>query len=303
MSEQPTLEFDAPPDYPVTAYLASGLTSLNEDQITVVELVSGLVAGFCSEAGVLVHQPVMHTHPADNDDLSPDEVHDMDFLKVIASDVIIAIGDFASWGAGKELAWAERLRIPVLVLLRHGRSVSRLVAGTSADIEIARWRFHDDIREAWNTYFLRRQAQLEDHWRLRRARCHLWEPPLTTIRSAYEELPDDKRSEVAAVSRLTDRRIREILTSPLTLAHASLDEALALIYALELPPATAVPGGTPPGLPPRSLSALATAAELQQWDGQQVVELLQRATTELARGGTRRLVFSEPDDWIHFRRG
>ena len=129
MSEQPTLEFDAPPDDPVTAYLASGLTALNADQITIVELVSGLVAGFCSEAGVLVHQPVMHTHPTDHGDLSPAEVHDTDFLKVIDSDVVVAIGDYASWGAGKELAWAERLRTPVLVLLHHDRSVSRLVEG------------------------------------------------------------------------------------------------------------------------------------------------------------------------------
>lgn len=303
MSEQPTLEFDAPTDDPVAAYLASGLTSLNEDQIAIVELVSGLVAGFCSEAGVLVHQPVMHTHPTDHGDLSPAEVHNMDFLKVIDSDVIVAIGDFASWGAGKELAWAERLRTPVLVLLRHDRKVSRLVEGTSADIEIARWRFHDDIREAWKSYFLRRKAQLEDHRCLRRAKHHLWEPSLVTIRSAYGQLDDDERAEVAAVSRLTDRRITEILTSPLTLAHASLDEAQALVNALELPSATAVPGGNPPGLPPRSLSALATAAELQQWDGQQVVELLQRATTELAKGGTRRLVFNEPADWIYFRSG
>ena len=97
--------------------------------------------------------------------MPPAKVHDVDFLKVIESDVVIAIGDFASWGAGKELAWAERFRTPVLVLLRNGRSVSRLVEGTSADIEIARWRFHDDIREAWTTYFLKRKAQLEDRRR------------------------------------------------------------------------------------------------------------------------------------------
>ena len=303
MSEQQTIRFDAPPDDPVAAYLASGLTSLNEDQLTIVELVSGLVAGFCSDAGVIVHQPVMHTHPADHRDMPPAKVHDVDFLKVIESDVVIAIGDFASWGAGKELAWAERFRTPVLVLLRNGRSVSRLVEGTSADIEIARWRFHDDIREAWTTYFLKRKAQLEDHRRLRRAKHNLWEPSLVTIRSAYNQLDHSGRAEVAAVARLTERRVREILTSPLTLAHASLDEAQALVNALELPSATVVPGGNPPGLPPRSLSALATAAELQEWDGQQVVELLQRATTELAKGGTRRLVFNEPADWIDFCRG
>ena len=104
------------------------------------------------------------------------------------------------------------------------------------------------------------------------------------IRSAYEQLTDDESKEVAAVSRLPQRRISEILTSPLTLAHASLDEVQALTAALELPSATAVPGGNPPGLPPRSLSALSTAAELQEWDGQQVIELLQRGHDRTGQG-------------------
>ena len=302
MSEQPTLQFDAPSDDPVTAYLASGLTALNEDQITIVELVSGLVAGFCSRVGVLVHQPVMHTHPTDHPNLSPAEVHDADFAKVIDSDVIIAIGDFASLGAGKELAWAERLRIPVFVLLRRGQSISRLVEGTSTDIEVARWRFHDDIREAWTSYFLRRKTQLEDHRRLRSERHHLWEPSLRIIRYAYRQLSDDEKLELSAGSRLTNRRISEMLTSPLSLAHASLDEAQALVSALGLPSTSTVPGGAPLALANRSLSALATAAELKEWRGTEVVQLLQRALTELAKEGTRRLVFNDAADWIDFRR-
>lgn len=33
MAEQQSLHFDAPEDDPVAAYLASGLTSLNDDQV------------------------------------------------------------------------------------------------------------------------------------------------------------------------------------------------------------------------------------------------------------------------------
>ena len=301
-SEQQSLQFLAPSEDRVTAYLASGLTSLDSDQITIIELVSGLVASFCSEVGVLVHQPVLHTHPRDHGDFSPAKVHDVDFHKVIESDVIVAIGDFASWGAGKELAWAERLRIPVLVLLRHDNDVSRLVQGTTGDLEIARWRYHDDIRDACTTYFRKRKTQLEDHRSLRSARHRLWSPALDEIRTAVERLDPAERIEVAAVARLTERRISEVLTSPLALAHASLDEVQALVNALELPSLTAVPSGSPPGLHSRSLSALAIAAELKQWNGQRVVELLQRATAEFAKGGTRRLVFNEPADWIDFSR-
>lgn len=303
MTDQQSLRFDAPESDPVTAYLASGLTGLNEDQITIVELVSGLVADFCSEAGVLVHQPVLHTHPKDHGDLEPPQVHDADFEKVINSDVIIAIGDFASWGAGKELAWAERLRTPVLMLLHEGRKVSRLVEGTSADLKIKRWRFHGDIREVWTTYFMTRKAQIEERRRLRHARHQLWSPTQMAIRSAYSQFDQAKMAELSAVSGLTQRRMDEILTSPLALAHASLDEVLALCNALELPSATVMPGGDLPVLPPRALSALATAAELQEWDGREAVSLIQRAVTELAKGGTRRLSFNEPAAWIDFRCG
>lgn len=227
-------------------------------------------------------------------------MHDADFQKVIDSDVMIAIGDFPSWGGGKELAWAERLRIPVLMLLREGEGVSRLVEGTSTDLEIARWRFHDDIREVWTTYFVRRKTQLEDHGKLRSARHHLWSPTLVAIRAELNAKDGAAKTEVAAISRLTPRRITEILSTPLTLAHASLDEVQALVNALGLPSTTASPGASAQSLPPRSLSALATAAELEGWDGRHVIELLQRGTSELAKGGTRRLSFSEPADWVGF---
>lgn len=300
MAEQQELRFDAPPDDPVAVYLASGLTSLNEDQLTIVELVSGLVAGFCAEVGVMVHQPVMHTHPRDHADLEAEEVHAKDFAKVVESDAVIAIGDFASWGAGKELAWAERLRVPVLLLHRESHAVSRLVKGTTGDIELATWRFHDDIREAWTTYFVARRAQLEAHRRLRAGRRAIWAPTLYRLRSTHDALSPDDQREVAAIAHLTSRRVHEMLSSPVALAEASADEVQALVNSLGLPSTAGVPGGESPQLPPRALSALTTAAELQGWEGRHTVELLQRATSELAKGGTRRLSFNEPTDWLDF---
>jgi nucleoside 2-deoxyribosyltransferase len=303
MSDQQQLRFDAPEDDPVAVYLASGLTALNEDQLTIVELVSGLVAGFCGEAGVLVHQPVMHTHPRDHASLEAEEVHAKDFTKVIESDAVIAIGDFASWGAGKELAWAERLRVPVLLLHREHSPVSRLITGTTGDIEVATWRFHDEIREAWTTYFVARRAQLEAHRRIRARRRSIWAPTLQRVRATHDALSGDEQREVAAIAHLSTRRVHEMLSSPITLAEASLDEVQALVNALGLPSTAAVPGGELPQLPPRALSALATASELEGWEGRHAVELLQRATAELAKGGVRRLSFNEPTDWVDFDHG
>lgn len=284
MAEQQQLQFQAPADDPVTIYLASGLTSLTDDQITIVELVSGLVAGYCAGAGVMVHQPVLHTHPRDHIDLTPEQVHAKDFSRVIESDAIIAIGDFASWGAGKELVWAERLRTPLLVLLREGRSMSRLVTGSTGDIVVSNWRFPDDILEVWTTYFVRRQAQLEAHRRMRSGRRRMWISTLLHIRSAYQALDLASQKEIAAIAHLRPRRVTEILGAAGALAEASADELQALVNALGLPSTSAVPGGSLPTLPSRALSAIATASELQSWDGPRTVELLQRATAELAKG-------------------
>lgn len=303
MSEPQQLQFEAPPEDPVSAYLASGLTSLNEDQITIVELVSGMVAGFCGDAGVMVHQPVLHTHPKDHGALSPEEVHAKDFASVTESDVVIAVGDFASWGAGKELVWAERLRTPVLVLLRKGRSMSRLVVGSTGDVEVAEWRFPDDLREVWSTYFVKRKAQLEAHRRMRAARRRLWTPTMLRLRGAFDLLSTDEQREVAAITHLSRRRVHEILSAPGALAESSVDELHALGNAMSFPSTTIAPGGSLPVFAPRALSALATASELEGWDGRRTVELLQGATAEIAKGGTRRLSFNEPADWIDFARG
>jgi hypothetical protein len=256
MAEQVQFQFDAPADDQVSAYLASGLTALTDDQLTIVELLSGLLSEFCSAANVLVHQPVMHTHPKDHADLEPHEVHQRDFAKVIASDAVIALGDFASWGGGKELVWAERLRLPVLLLVKKGASVSKLVLGTTGDIERHEWRFHNEVREAWQTFFLKRKAQLETHRRLRASRAMLWGPTLGRFLATYRSLDEVGRTVVTATSHLMPGRIGEMLSSPLALAEASLDEVTALSGALGLPSATMLPGEPSSALPPRALVAL-----------------------------------------------
>lgn len=303
MSNPQQLQFEAPTEDPVSAYLASGLTSLNEDQITIVELVSGMIAGFCGDAGVMVHQPVLHTHPKDHGSLSAEEVHAKDFASVTESDVVIAVGDFASWGAGKELVWAERLRTPILLLLRKGRSMSRLVVGSTGDVEVAEWRFPDDLREVWTSYFVKRKAQLEAHRRMRATRRRLWTPTLLTLRSSFDLLAPEEQRELAAIAHLSPRRVHEILSAPGALAESSVDELHAFANAMSLPSTAIAPGATLPAPAPRALSALATASELEGWDGRRTVELLQRATAELAKGGTRRLSFNEPADWIDHARG
>lgn len=296
--EQPPLRFDAPADDPITAYLACALTGPTKDQLKVVELISSLVSDLCAECGVLVHQPVLHTSPKDHPDLSPMEVHLADFGKVIASDAVILLGDYPSWGGGKELAWAERMRIPVLVLLHEDEKISRLVEGGTGDIQVGRWRFVGDVRGVWRDFFERRKQRLETHRRLRTSRGYLWGPVLSRLNNAYASLSVDGRREVAATALLTDYRVREILGSPLAVAEASVDELQALAGALGLAASSLLPGGPSVQFTTQNLLALESAAEVRGWTGTETVALQRRAMVELAKGGARRLSLNSPEDWM-----
>jgi hypothetical protein len=121
------------------------------------------------------------------------------------------------------------------------------------------------------------------------------------LRGTFDLLAPEGQQEVAAIAHLSPRRVHE--SAPGALAESSVDELHALANASSLPSTAIAPGDSLPGFAPRALSALATASELEGWDGRQTVEQLQRATAELAKGGTRRLLFNEPADWIDFARG
>jgi len=300
MADHPQLPFDAPEDDPVSVYFASGLTGLNRDQLSIVELVSGLLSEFCADALIKVHQPVLHTGPQEHPELTPGEVHAADYAKVISSDALILLADFPSWGGGIELVWAERLRIPVLLLVRDPQSASRLLRGSIADLQVDIWRFHNDLRDAWKSFFLNRKQQLETHRRLRADRQLLWGPTIARLRHAYDELSPAQRLEVVAVAQIVDRRIAEMLSSPFAFAEASIDEIQALTGALGLPTSWLLPGEPQVSLPAKSLAALQNASELATWTGSKTLSLLRRAHVELARGGTRRLTFNESQDWIDF---
>lgn len=301
LTEQQTLRLEDSNER-ITAYIASGLTSLNDDQLAIVELVSSFLSECCGEADVLVHQPILHTHPKDHADLAAHDVHATDFARVIGSDLVIAIGDFASWGAGKELVWAERLRIPVLMLVRPKNGISRLVTGTTADFEIHEWRFPGDLRRPGkrHTYHLSRRTQFEAHRRLRADRDLLWGSTLSRLLTAYHALSQTEQQAVGMTAQLTTGRIEELLAAPRAFAEASLDEAIALSGALGLASQAILPGEHAEHLPPRALAGLQSAAALEGWDGARTVGLLRQAEVELAKGGSRRLVFNAAADWISF---
>ena len=114
------------------AYLASALTGLDEEQRTSVAEVAEVVAIVCEEMEIDVYEPWKSTDPIQHPDVAPEDVFDRDRERVLGSDLVIHIADYASTGAGEELDFALDALIPI-ILLSHGDSVvSRMVLGIPA---------------------------------------------------------------------------------------------------------------------------------------------------------------------------
>ena len=116
----------------LNAYLASALTGLGEEERERLFTVSDIVAAVCEEADIAVYEPRKATDPIQHTDVPAEDVFNMDRERVLSSDLVIHIADYASTGAGEELDFAQAALIPIL-LLSHGESVvSRMVLGIPA---------------------------------------------------------------------------------------------------------------------------------------------------------------------------
>ncbi len=114
------------------AYLASALTGLTPEQREHLFAVSDIVASVCRDLEIDVYEPRNATDPANHPQVSPEDVFNLDREKVLSSDLVIHVADYASTGAGEELDFALTALIPI-VLIAHGDArVSRMVAGIPA---------------------------------------------------------------------------------------------------------------------------------------------------------------------------
>ncbi len=115
--------------FELEAYLASALTSLEVAEREHVDKVSDIAAMVCADLGINLYQPRNVTDPVNNPHASSEDVFNLDRERVLGSDLVIHIADYASTGSGEELDFALNALIPI-VLIAHGESkVSRMVTG------------------------------------------------------------------------------------------------------------------------------------------------------------------------------
>ena len=117
---------------PLSAYLASALTTLTPEQRKHLIEVSEIVASICEDLEINLYEPRKVTDPVDHSKVSSEDVFNLDRERVLSSDLVIHLADYASTGAGEELDFALAALIPI-VLIAHGETqVSRMVTGIPA---------------------------------------------------------------------------------------------------------------------------------------------------------------------------
>jgi hypothetical protein len=291
-------------------YVASQLSTLEGDAIPDMERYCRVAADTARASAkaaspsweLLVYCPIEESAPWKSDGRTPEEVYETNFSKVTQeADGVIVIGRWGgSFGAGQELAWAANVRLPILFLRFAGDKLSRQVEGTPANIEIVEFSTEEELADAVQNFVTSRRVSIEAHARHRRARTLEVMGLFEALQERYAGLGAVEKKEVSVISGVHERRLGSLATDPQVLFTASLDELLALTGALDVNIGQALSPIPLPDLTAEELAALRVAAAEWDWSGPKTITLMQAARLERAKGGTRRLRMSTPQDWNRF---
>src|SRR3954471_1762534 len=128
------------------AYVSGALTSLEDGART--RLFYELLAEVVEGAGLRAYLPHRVTDPATTAHLDPRAVYDIDRAHVTGSRVVVAYAGIPSFGVGIEVELAREHGIPVILVVERDRTVSRLLLGNPAVVEVVRFADLDGLRRA-----------------------------------------------------------------------------------------------------------------------------------------------------------
>jgi hypothetical protein len=126
------------------AYVSGAQTSLEDGART--RLFYELLAEVVGAAGLRAYLPHRVTDPASSAHLDPRAVYDIDRAHVTGSRVVVAYAGIPSFGVGIEVELAREHDIPVILVVERDRTVSRLLLGNPAVIEVVRFADLDGLR-------------------------------------------------------------------------------------------------------------------------------------------------------------
>jgi hypothetical protein len=127
------------------AYVSGALTSLEDGART--RLFYELLAEVVESAGLRAYLPHRVTDPVTASHLDPRAVYDIDRAHVTGSRVVVAYAGIPSFGVGIEVELAREHGIPVILIVERDRTVSRLLLGNPAVVEVVRFADLDGLRK------------------------------------------------------------------------------------------------------------------------------------------------------------
>ena len=126
------------------AYVSGALTALEEGAR--MRLFYELLAEVVESAGLRAYLPHRVSDPVTAAHLDPRAVYDIDRAHVTAARVVVAYAGIPSFGVGIEVELAREHAVPVVLVVERDRTVSRLLLGNPAVVEVVRFADLDGLR-------------------------------------------------------------------------------------------------------------------------------------------------------------
>ena len=127
-------------------YISGALTALADGART--RVFYELLAEIVSDCGLQPYLPHRSTDPIAAPDLDPRSVYDIDRARVARSGLVIAYAGTPSFGVGIEVEIAREHGIPVILVAERDRTVSRILLGSPAVVDIVRFTDLAALRHA-----------------------------------------------------------------------------------------------------------------------------------------------------------
>ena len=126
------------------AYVSGALTALEEGAR--MRLFYELLAEVVESAGLRAYLPHRVSDPASAAHLEARAVYEIDRAHVTSARVVVAYAGIPSFGVGIEVELAREHSVPVVLVVERERTVSRLLLGNPAVVEVVRFADLDGLR-------------------------------------------------------------------------------------------------------------------------------------------------------------
>ena len=125
-------------------YVSGALTALEEGAR--MRLFYELLAEVVESVGLRAYLPHRVTGPVAAAHLEPRAVYDIDRAHVTSARVVVAYAGIPSFGVGIEVELAREHAVPVILVVEREQTVSRLLLGNPAVVEVVRFADLDGLR-------------------------------------------------------------------------------------------------------------------------------------------------------------